>query len=118
MDLSDIIRDKRELAINIGDNILNVVYKPSALTAAAEEKYLNAIETHRVNSAYAQALSEILSSWDLTRDGEPVAINIDELKHLPASFLADVFLAIVADNRLGGKETRKNSDAGSQRVEK
>jgi hypothetical protein len=114
MELADLIRDERTLTVRVAAGELEITYRPSAFTAAAEEKYLDAIENKRVNLAYAQALSEILTGWDLTRDGEPVPITLDELKHLPAEFLAEVFLAIVQDNRMGGKETRKNSGGGSR----
>lgn len=118
MELSDLIRDERNLAVNVGDEILNVTYRPSGFTAAAEEKYLDAIERRRVNMAFVEALCEILTSWDLVQDGEPVSITLESLKMLPAKLLSDIFMAIVEDNRLGGKETRKNSGDGLRRAAK
>lgn len=112
MELADLIRDERHLTVEVGGGKLNIVYRPSAFTAAAEEKYLDAIQNRRINTAYAQALCEILSGWDLARDGEVIPIVMEELKHLPADALAEIFLAIVQDNRMGGKETRKNSGGG------
>jgi len=118
IELADLLRDERKLTVKVAAGELEITYRPSAFTAAAEERYLDAIENKRVNYAYAQALSEILTDWDLTRNGEVIPIIPDELKHLPAEFLADVFLAVVQDNRMGGKETRKNSGGGSPRAGK
>lgn len=119
INLADLTKDRRDLVIKIeGAGELNVTYKPSEFTAATEERYIDQIEKKRVNMAYVDALVEILEAWDLVDDGEPVPLDQETLSGLPSEFLAEIFWAIVQDNRQGGKETRKNSGGGSPPVGK
>lgn len=119
INLANLVKDRRDLVIEIGgEGELNVTYKPSQFTAATEERYIDLIEKKRVNMAYVDALVEILDAWDLVDDGEPVPMDQETLSGLPSEFLAEIFWAIVNDNRQGGKETRKNSGGGSRRAGK
>lgn len=119
MELSDLMRDEREIAVEMfTGETLNITYKPSRFTAAVEERFSNALDKKRLLTALAEALSEILIDWELGQNGERLPINLETMKALPGKALNDIYLAIVEDNRLGGKETRKNSGGGSLRAAK
>lgn len=118
IELADLVNDRKELTIETGVGELNVTYRPSAFTAATEDRYIDQIERKRVNMAYVEALVEIVDEWDLVSEGQPVVLDRETLSTLPSVFLSDVFWAIVQDNRQGGKETRKNSGDGLPRAAK
>jgi hypothetical protein len=118
INLADLVKDQRKLTVKTEAGELNVTYRPSAFTAATEERYVDQIEHKRVNMAYVDALVEILDEWDLVDDAQPVSLDRETLSTLPSAFLADIFWSIVTDNRQGGKETRKNSGDGSPPVGK
>lgn len=117
--LADLTNDRREMEVEIeGAGTLHLAYRPSAFTAEIEEQVQSQLDKNRTLTAFAGVLETILLEWDLSEKDEVLAIDKPTLKRLPGSFISKVFFAIIEDNRMGGKDTRKNSGGGSRRAAK
>jgi hypothetical protein len=82
------LRNKRvPLAIDLFDDVLNVVYDPTYLTPEVED----AIEASTTSEEMASILSGMLVEWDLLNDDEsPFELTPEKLKTLPTVVLAMV----------------------------
>lgn len=114
--LCDLLKDERELAIEAeGGEVLNVVYRPSAITAETQDLYFELLERSRVGAGQAELLAQRLVSWDLTDDeGVELGVDVGTLRKIPVDVLSFVNGAIVAD-MMAGDDDRKNSGGGSRR---
>jgi hypothetical protein len=109
--ISHLLKDKRPLAIDLGEGeTLNVVYRPGVLTPARHDEAIDLVEQQRVGAALAKSLSLSLVSWDLTgEEGEPYPVDEDTLRELPVRFLDMVFSAIQDDNVPNGKKSKQSA---------
>lgn len=116
IELSDLLRDERELEIDLeGIGTLNITYMPSAYTPRRQEIVMGEINEKRGLVAIAKRLAPpMLVDWNLCQDGEKIPVTEEALMELPGQVLNEIMNAIITDSELGGKETRKNSGAGSR----
>lgn len=124
MRLSTILADRKRLEIPIGEDVLNIVYRPNAITPETTSALSNlakrvgellgneenqdnpligiqAIEVgaEMSNINVQQVLSYVVE-WDLLEDdGSPVALTVERISELPQKFLETVVQAITKDNR-------------------
>jgi len=104
------MRDERTIQIEIGDESLSVTYKPSLITPASEDAWLQSRGDTSFGNAVATKLSELITKWDLlSEDGELLPIDADTLCGLPISFLNDVMRSINED--LLQKKVKKESNS-------
>lgn len=121
MRLSQILSERKELAILFDDVTLNVVYKPKALTPETIDSFANIAEklggsregiesiANQDIFKQLQAMSSISSmpviqivslvaEWDLTDDdGVTIPITVEDVRKLPVEFLKQVVSAINTD---------------------
>lgn len=97
MKLSQLITNKRKLAINIDDETLNVVYRPGAVTPEAQDAFMDDVTEQRLGRALALFLPKILIDWDLEGDEGVYPLDPESLMVLPTPFLNTIFTALVAD---------------------
>lgn len=81
----------KRVAIPFGDDVLNVEYRPSAVTPALEAREVELREKGMALSGVAEFLAVIITGWDLVDDkGKPIAPNHETLQ----GFGMDVLLAL------------------------
>ncbi len=112
--LADLVRDEREIVVDVGGETLTVVYRPSSITPETQDLFYERIEKNRTGTALAEILSQRLVSWDLVgEDGVVIEISADMLRKIPVDVLAFVSNAVIADME-ANPEDRKNFAGGSQ----
>ena len=120
MKLSQVLGSTRTVSITLGDEALEVTYRPGAVTPASLARATAALDgaTDERSSQLAaidlmvQFLGDVLVSWNLTdEDGTELPTNRETLQLLPIEALARVFAAIQGgDDQLG--EAQSTSVAG------
>jgi len=68
---------------------VNVYHTPSSYTAAFEAKAREAAETPS-SEFLCQTLPELICEWDVTDNGQPVAITPENLRNIPLEFLVAI----------------------------
>lgn len=109
-ELSDLVADRRTVAVPGERAALTVTYRPSAFTVEFEAMLTNPPDGVPRVELYLKALEQLLVEWDLTRNGKPVPIKVDALRQLPSRLLARVITAIAQDHAAG--EAGDNSPGG------
>jgi hypothetical protein len=110
--LADLVRDEREIAVDVQGEVLNVVYRPSSITPESQDVFYERIEKNRTGTALAEILSQRLVSWDLVgNDGEVIDVSVESLRKIPVDVLAFVSNAVITDME-ANPEDRKNSGGG------
>jgi hypothetical protein len=117
--LHDILtRDTHTITVEWEGETAEIVYRPSRYTPELEDTHFQAIREGVPSVGLARMLAGVLVSWEIVDDnGEPLPTDFETLSRLSTDFLDAVRDAIRADFRVG-REDRKNSAAGSPRVEK
>jgi hypothetical protein len=112
MQLSKITSQRETLAIPFGDEKLNIVYKPQAVTLELvdrkEQAMINPGET------LARLLVDLVESWDLVDDaGQVYPLELAAVRLLPIDFVNAILEMILKESRLN--PTKANSlPGGSQ----
>lgn len=97
MRLSDVTRERKDLAVPFGDLVLNVVYKPQFATPALLSEFANASQDPLL---LAKDFCAMVDSWDLTDDKDRVIpVDQEHVANVPISILQAVILAIGEDMR-------------------
>jgi hypothetical protein len=112
--LSHITANRSTVHVPIGDEKLQVDYRPAVFTPAMEDQLrdLQAGEGGRVGRRFCELLCQVVSGWDLEEDdGAPVPATPDRMVSLPSQFLSKVLQAIAEDMTAG--EAPAGSGAGS-----
>lgn len=111
MRLSQILSDRKIVQIGIGDDALNVTYRPQAITPETLDRMTAAND--KPGAAIVETVVEMVADWDLTDDdGSPYPLTIKDVRRLPVSFLSTIVKEITDDlNPNAGK--RKTSGATS-----
>lgn len=95
MRISDLTRDRRTVAVQIGDGVVNVTYRPGGITPESEDRLREMISEQRVGASLVALLSGVLLDWDLTDDdGVPYPTTPEALSKLPTLALMAVAQAI------------------------
>jgi hypothetical protein len=112
MQLSKITSQRGTLAIPFGDEKLNIVYKPQAVTLELVDRKEQAITNP--GETLARLLVDLVESWDLIDDGGQVyALTVADVRLLPIDFVNAILEAILKESRLN--PTKANSlPGGSQ----
>ena len=97
MKLSSLIKNERRLAVDLDGETLNVVYRPSRITPAAQEEFAEAVDRAGNGPAAAAMLGRVLIGWDLEDDDGPYPHDEKSLRQLPIAFVGSVFGAIMRD---------------------
>lgn len=106
------------VSIEVGDETLNVVYKPSGLTPETEDALYELADAQRGGATLIAFLQDMLVSWDLLgEDDKPLPVNEATLRSLPVLFLSQIVEAISNDMR-PNLPSGEDSDAGSLRAVK
>lgn len=85
---------------------INILYRPNALTEKTIRRLSVLQDSANVDfdanmSAIVGMLVQLIASWDLTANGEPVPITVEALEEVPIAIRMDVLRAILEDGRLG-----------------
>lgn len=109
MQLSKITSARLTLAIPIGDETLNVVYRPQAITLELVDR--KEIAQTIPGETLALTLVELIESWDLIDDqGNTYPLTVEAVKRLPVEFVNAVLEVVLRESRLN--PTKANSLAG------
>lgn len=110
---SALAADRKPLQIVFDQGDLNLVYKPSAINAAQEEREIADKATGRTIMAYINSLVETVTSWDLLDDdGQPLPITKEALAPFGFGVVRHIFDEIIRDS-LPNQKTRSTSSDGS-----
>lgn len=96
-DIAALINDKAKLAIPFGDEVVNVVYRPSKVNAVTEAKALELRREGRVFAAHAAYVAELVESWDLTDGKKPFPPTTENLESLGYEIVQHIRDSIMAD---------------------
>lgn len=97
MRLSDVTRERKDLAVPFGDLVLNVVYKPQFATPALLSEFARASQDPLL---LAKDFCAMVDSWDLVDDEDhPIPVDEKHVANVPISVLQAVILAIGEDMR-------------------
>lgn len=87
INLNHLKNDKRTITVDYFGDSVNIVYRPSVLTPAAEAKIRDENESGD-NKVFLQTLCDLFVEWDvLDEKNEPLPIVPDIMNELPTSFL-------------------------------
>jgi hypothetical protein len=117
MRLSKVLQEETTIQVPVGDEKVEVRYRPGAFTPALQDELdeLGSGTASRVGRRFCESLCKVLASWDLEEDnGEPVPLDPDRLTELPAQFLAKLLEVVAEDMRPG--EAQGSSGATSPQV--
>lgn len=103
MDLADLRNNTRQLDVDFGDSeVLHLTYRPNLITPAWMSE----------PRSYTESIVQIVSDWDLTDGGEPVAITAEAIaEHVPMELQFVIVQEILED--LNPKARARRSGAGS-----
>lgn len=102
----DTVLKTKWVRISFGEEVLEVEYRPDAVTPRMVIQVDEAKKPAAQMRAVVEALNRILVSWDLIgEDGKPYPITKESLMDLPLSFLAQVFRAVTEDMSVGKEST-------------
>lgn len=88
----------KSLAIPFGDAVLNIDYKPTAVTPNLEAREAERKAQGIVMTGVAEFLAEIITSWDLVDDkGKPIPPTRDTLMGFGMDVLGVISKAIQED---------------------
>ena len=93
--------------VEYGDQTLNVIYKPNAVTTEFADEMQKAEKKGDIN-AFARGASQLVVDWDLTTNGKNVKPSYDFLRTLPLTFLGAIFGAIMDEATGDTDEDAKN----------
>jgi hypothetical protein len=88
-DLTELLTETEEAAIEVHGATVNIVFDPNYFTPALEEAIAKAKET-KTARVLATIVSDMIVSWDLTKDGKPYEPTEDNCMRLPLLMLADL----------------------------
>lgn len=100
MQLSKITSQRQALEIPIGEDTLNITYRPQAVTLELVDRKEQALT--QPGEALALTLCDLVESWDLVDDGTgtPYPLQLASVRKLPLEFVNLVLEAILKDSRL------------------
>ena len=106
--LSQLLENQKKLKVEINGEVLEVSYRPSALTPAMETKIQDLFKENYPLNGMAHALAGILIDWDVTNEeGEKVKPALDFLLNVAGSVLLSILQAVYDDTQVS-KDERKN----------
>lgn len=95
-----LLADRRTISLVIGEDTLNITYRPSGMTPESEERLDTFVREKKVGASLVALLLDVLVEWDLLgEDGKPLAVDAATLKKLPLSFLGLLVSEIGKDLR-------------------
>jgi hypothetical protein len=112
--LTNLSADRKPLAVPVGAETLQVVYRPQAVSAADVLLFGRDGDEHNLLrlQQMVSLLARLIAEWDLVGEKDkPIAPTEDNLRNLPTLFLGELFRAIMADMNPG--EAGASSAAGS-----
>ena len=93
MELGELLNGEAACTAKIGDNEICFTYNPGLMTLNFASK---------LDGSYmsmAEVLNDLLISWDLTSDGEPLEVTSENLSSLPLEWLTKINDVIFEDVR-------------------
>ncbi len=98
--ISSLVANKRTITISVGDNALNITYRPGGITPETEDRLRGYADEQRGGAALVALLADCLVEWDLLDDkGKPLPVNVETLRRLPVVFLGRIATAMTEDMR-------------------
>lgn len=93
--IANLNADTATATLQVGDETLNIVYRPGGLTPEVEDQIHALAQEQRGSASLVVLLRDILISWDLLgNDGQPLPTDEATLRTLPSLFLGQVAQAI------------------------
>lgn len=94
--VEDLLSGRRELEISFPrtDLTILITYNPRIWTDTYRAGRLTQIST-------SQGLEDVILEWDLTRDGEPIPIEVEAIGQIPSVITNKIFYAIGKDINTG-----------------
>ena len=87
IELEEIESETAEAEATIGDRKLKLTYRPNCWTPKLEEEAMNIQQGQQAGPMLITMLSNVLSSWELTRNGAPVPVTPEALATVPMRIL-------------------------------
>jgi len=111
MQLSKITSQRVKLEIPFGDEKLNIVYKPQAVTLELVDRKEQAM--NNPGETLARLLVDLVESWDLDDHGGQVyPLELAAVRLLPIDFVNAILEMILKESRLNPTKAN-NSPGGS-----
>lgn len=105
--------NRRTIKVTFGDDVLSVIYKPSAINAKQEARENEERADGKHILSAARSLAEIIHAWDLVDDaGKPVPPSEDVLSSLGLDVLQTITREIITD-ALPNRTTASSSNGTS-----
>lgn len=117
IEVSDLFSRKKPVTVEVNGVAFEVVYdlrrfdaRISAELNAQMDVYEEAGRRRRIpdQGPLCQLLSELLVSWNLFEDGEPVPITAESIASYPEEFAMEIMTAINADRATAKNEARSS----------
>ncbi len=114
MQLSKITSERQELAVAFGEDVLNLVFRPQAVTLELVDRKEQALSNP--GDVLAQTLVDLVESWDLVEDnGATYPLTLAAVRKLPLEFVNGILEAILKESRLNPTKANSLGD-GSPRA--
>ena len=125
--VSDLVSERRTIAVPIGRGRLEVTYRPQELTPAREEEIAEQLDNNDAKSSTMLTMFvDLVAAWDLTgplvdretdevlvEDDVSIPLTPDVLRHVPSAVISTVFQAVYDDmNDDSGKKKRSGRSGG------
>lgn len=112
LSLSDIIEDAATIEVPIGENTLELTYKPSEFTPEQEQRFVAKQKGEVKSDALVQWVVDLVTEWQLWDGDRRIPVTTEELSKLPLSFIGDVIMGIAED--VAGKVEARAAALGNR----
>lgn len=96
LDLNDLLDRAADLAVPYGDAVVNVTYRPEAVTGDTQRVVHGLTRSSDADPLFAE-LARVLIAWDVTRGGVPVPLTVDGIASVGLGVTGAVLGAVLAD---------------------
>lgn len=99
--LSKVLIPEAKLAIPMGQEVINVTYRPNYLTGEFDARLQELNNSGEATKGFYMMFTEVVAAWDLKNeetDDYPISLTEQALKKLPLKLLGDILEKINEDN--------------------
>lgn len=94
MDLSSIRKDRSSVTVDFMGETLTLKYRPAMITPKTYHKLAEADSVDELSAFFA----DLIVDWDLTKGGDPMPVNKENVAELPMQLIRGISSAIMSDS--------------------
>lgn len=108
MDIGSYKAVTKPLAVDFGGEVINLSYRENIYTLGFQRRLFKALDEQSAD-LLAESFGELIASWDLLEDGQPVPLTPEGVERVPLPILAAVDRAIGDALEVPGEDEKRGS---------